>query len=86
MLVIQFGCCCLLSSVPELKSSPQTVDPVWDRSVLDPWEPSSKRNNSSSPKPKKEELWDSDLRSELICFYPSSLFVFSSSQASVPSS
>ena len=77
-------------SVPALKPSSHNVDPDKDRSGWDPWKPSSKSNNSSSPKPGEmilgqiqKELRDSDLKLEPICFHPSPFFVFLSSQASV---
>ena len=64
------------SSVPALKSTPQTMDPDRDRSSpdADPEEP-------SSPKLEEMEMINSDPRPELICIHLSPLYVFPSSQS-----
>ena len=51
MLAISFWDSRFIFLIISLNLSPQTVDPDQDRSSLDPEEPISKRNNSSSPKP-----------------------------------
>ena len=50
------------SFVLALNLSSQTVDPVRDRSGLDPIEPNHKRNNSSSSNHEEMELRDPDFR------------------------